>query len=93
MRRRPVGCEPSRTLYAVETAVTRGEVEVTALDHHGDPLSAAARRELVAGRALVAFAPTDPNHVESLHVRVRDAEGHRFDWVVSAGGTDDGSAE
>lgn len=86
MRFGPVGCAGEQIRYGLETSITRGEAEVTALDHHGDRLSETARRALDGTVAPFTFAPTDPNGIEEFHVRIRDDAGRRFDWVVPSSG-------
>lgn len=86
MRFGPGACAGAHIRYGLETALARGEAEVTALDHHGDPLSETARRTLDGTVAPFTFAPTDPNGIEEFHVRIRDDAGRHFDWVVPSSG-------
>ena len=86
MRLSPESCGGDAVAYVLSVPGARGEAELTALDHHGDPLTAAARQHLRDGRAVFRVGDVAPNRVAELHVGLVDEAGRRADWTVPASG-------
>jgi hypothetical protein len=85
--------EKSQKRMVVTSPRALGNVSLTLLDHHGDPLTTALTRALVAGSEIFAFelpSTLFERGVEGVHLYVHDlassGSGHgRFDFTAGPG--------